>query len=485
MNHKRKLLSAAVLLSLGAGQAAALPLSDYDATTLDVYISGASAQDQGLESMMRRLCEANTLDIYRGTSGSNQRMMFCRITSTNVPGFPAAPGRKVLLHKSSVGGSGNGVQPVADASQLAFMTQASTCPAPVGQPAQPGLPAYGLSTCTANVTANAVPHAGLSDVEPALLGATPTQNARLEVASANALIFGVPVSRNLRDELQRAQGLPAGSDLEADMPTLTKGQLTSMFAGGITDWNQLSDQSGISLTDPAGLTLNPPADTRVFIARRVGTSGTQATFNANFLNFPCATGVLPMVPGNDGGSCGTNTVNEGSGTSNVLNCLTTHNTANRWAVGMASMENVPAAAAGWRFVKINGQAPTLLNVAESRYDLYAEQTIQWRNATAPSPLSGEPLALMQKVRTDLGDPVVVNSLNNAFIQNPGVNEWYTGLMALITNGWVPTDPAAAPVGPLTAAEVRANPVNTNTRSPSGTTNNCQVPVTFFPTGAIY
>lgn len=487
MNHKNLAIAVTTLLAAGlAMPASALPLNQYNAAdTLDVYVSGASAQDNALELLFRRLCEANTLDIYRGPSGSNQRMMFCRISSAKVPGFPAAPGQKVMFHKSSVGGSGNGVQPVADNTALAFMNHNSTCDAGTSVPGTPDFPGYIDHNCSAITTTNTPPDAGISDVEPKLLGASAGQVNRLTVRSQNAVVFGVPVSKALRDALQEAQLLTPGAEDETNMPSLTRQQLASIYNGGISSWSQIADAQGFPLTTARdtgsnGTTRVPPSDSRVFVARRVATSGTNTSFRVYFLNDPCSDGMLQMVAGNDSGVCGSNTVNEGSGTSNVKACLNTHNGANRWAVGMFSTENVSNLGSDqWRFIKINGAAPTLLNVAESKYDFFMEQSIQWRKSPSPTPLAGQKLVLMNKIATDAGEPTIIQDLNTQFVHNvatgSAADDWQGGVMALITNGHVP------PGTPLTAAAIAANPTLTSTKSPGGSPNNCQSPVIFFPT----
>src|SRR5262245_49962328 len=110
-------LVAALLMSGTAGTAAALPPAP--APQVELYLSGATAQDEALENLMRlkpgipgasNLCEPGTLDIYRGKiDGTAKRVFYCR-TSGNVPGLPA--GLRLAVHKSS-GGSGEGVTPVS------------------------------------------------------------------------------------------------------------------------------------------------------------------------------------------------------------------------------------------------------------------------------------------------------------------------------------------------------------------------------------
>lgn len=479
MNLKK--VSAAVtatLAGLVTGTALALPASQYNATpgdTLDVFISGASAQDEALERLLRNTCVSGTLDIYR--AGGNQRVLFCRISNATVPGFPGGAGQKVAVHKTSEGGSGSGVQPVANQTQVGFINMNAiknggiNCGNVNNVPAETvaGTTFAGYTEhngCVGNLR-NAVPDAGISDVEPRLFEASDSEIARLTVRSQNAVIWGVPVTIALRNALQQVQGLAVGSNNEANMPSLTREQLTSIYTGQIFDWNFLLAANGSSLPSAPG--VSAPADTNVYLCRRVPTSGTQASFETYFLRARCAEGVLGM-PG------ASNTVNVGSGTSNVRACLRDHNAGNRWAVGLFSTENVEELSNssdnhfGWRFIKINGHAPTLLNVANGKYDFYSEQSIQWRNASSGNALSGLKLTLMQDIATNAGSPPIIRALNAGFTHPWGQG----GVMALPTNGHIPTFPS--PGNPLTAAQIAANPVNTSTKSPTGSPNNCQPPV---------
>ncbi len=480
----------AAMAGLVASTAFALPASDYNLVagdTLDVFVGGASAQDGALERLFRNACTTGTLDIFR--AGSNQRVMFCRINNAGVPGFPVA-GQKVAIHKTSIGGSGNGVQPVANQTNLNFIDMAAikagsiTCTGTSSVAAETvaGTTFAGYTDHTGcgstSGTRNAVPDAGISDVEPALVGASAAEIGRLDVSSQNAVVFGIPVTEALRNALQQVQGLTVGAEDEANMPSLSKAELSSIYNGGIVDWSQIVTSNG---TDLPSASTTPPSDTQVYLCRRVSTSGTQASFEVHMLRQRCVAGVAPMLTGNDGGVVGAGTVNEGSGTGNVISCLNTHDGANRWAVGLFSTENVESSVAAtvndgnvWRFIKIGGKAPTLLNVTNGDYDFFTEQSVQWRNATSGNALSGLKLTLMNDIKVNAGSPTIIRALNNGFIHSWGD----AGVMALITNGHMPTAPVAG--NPVDALDVRTNPVLTSTRSPLGAPNNCQPPVTYFP-----
>lgn len=485
---KTKTLSYAVTaaLALSAGAANANLLSSYNpATTIDVYISGSSAQDGSLELYIDSICQATTLDIYHQSPTTNQRMMYCNIDGTKVPGLG---GQAVLFHKSSGGGSGEGVQPVADQQALQAMLPTSNsgtandnCGAGSTQTPAGGLPAYTLHNCSVTNTALQVPDAGISDEEPALFGATPTEISHLNIQSQDAVIFGIIVTKNVRDVLQKAQGLVVGDDTETNMPSLQRTAISSMFAGNIYDWGQLLGNTAHPLTD--GTYGTPPTgDTSVYISRRVSTSGTEVGAQVYFLNQGCANNIGTMLAGNDaggndvtgGGSCGTGggvtgTVDSGSGTGNVKNCMSAINTANLWGIGIIGVENVPGTA-GWRFVKINGFAPTLLNVENGNYDYVMQNSIQWRNAASGNALVGNKLTLMTHIATENGSPTILSAVDGTINQAWGGS--HTGYLAL-TPTYTPTTPALGI--PLTDSDVLTKPVMTMTKSPLGAPNNCQPP----------
>lgn len=491
---KIKTLSYAVsaALALSTGAAHALPLSSYSSsTTQDVYISGSSAQDGSLELYIDNICKPSTLDIYHNSGSVNYRMMYCTIDTTKVSGL-AKP--NVLFHKSSAGGSGEGVQPVADYTQLNAMqvtsnsgTSGDNCGAGSTVTPAGGLPAYTLHSCTNTVLGLQVPDGGISDEEPAQFGATSVEQADLTIKSEDAVIFGIAVTQNVRNVLQAAEGLTVGAEDETNMPNLSRSMIGSMFAGNMYDWGQLLGNTGHPITDGTyASTSATPSDTSVYISRRVSTSGTQHGAQIYFLNQGCAPNTQIFVGGNDngnndltgGGTCGTGsgasavtgTVDSGSGTSNVKTCLNNIGAAGYWGIGILGVENVPGSSDNWRFVKINGHAPTELNVENGTYDYVMQNTVQWRSAASSHPLNltSDVGILLQKIANENGSPTILSAVDSTVVQSWG----NSGYMAL-PNLYTPTVPT--PGIPLTAAQLLANPVTTYNKAPSGTLNNCQPP----------
>ncbi len=494
---KLRKLHVAVAMALGAGisgHASALSLPVNTANTLEVRVSGASAQDTGVFNMMRRICSNGTLDVYTNqtnTSASypfvgNQALYLCTNntnTSFGITGLGTAFSN-VALYKSSVGGSGTGVQPVNNSVATAFLIGTNTATAlGCSNTASPISVAATTDTSSNTVlgsarvflncsaTQNVVPDAGFSDVEPPLFDSNPANTNNLAVNSANGVIFGIPVTLNLYRALQTAQGLTTDDDA-SHMPSLSKLQIAGVLNGAITSWANLETPTGGSL----GL-----SDNTVYLARRVDTSGTQKFAGIYFLNNPCYAGsdFVISTPATTSCTAPTGTVFLGSGSSDVKNCLNALNTGGRAGLGLLSTEFPPKSTDGYRFVKVNGKAPSLVNAANALYDYVAEQTIQWRSTT--NPLTGTKLTFMQGVVAKIGDPVVVSAIDGPLVLpiSDGVSGTFNaGLMSLFTNGYTPNDPATS--SGLTNSVVLANPVIPSSKAVSGSPQNCSTPQVIFP-----
>lgn len=530
MKFRMNTLCAAVGAALGSALAApafALPASDYAlGNVTDVYISGASAQDQGLRAVVARLCVPGTMD--RFDYGSNHTAFFC--TAAAGAGVTTA---RLAVYKSAVAGSGNGVLPLlGTGSSLSFLslstiaasgvcTTSTVASVTVAGDAL-GVPSYTVRNCgtaTNLTTTNVRPDGGLSDVEPPFFTAKDTSS--LTRVSANSVTFGVIVSKNLYRALQRAQGLNFSTttadttlsssvtgvasvpvnDNEANMPSLTRDVIASVFSGQFSDWSSLKVASGTSAvalttfdgTDPAigtsaAVSKPAPADTLAYVARRVPSSGTQKAAELFFFGGstavdddglglgngapaycnPTALGfdVSPAQPGADAESicsAGGQRVFNGSGTGNVRNCVANHWTGNRWAIGIASAESGYASGNNWRFIKIDGYAPSLLNVYTNKYKHWVSQS-----ANKPAyfgSLSANKQNAVNNIFAGLSSQAVLKAVNATLPQVFG----YGALFALQENGAVP-DPL-----PVTQAQIQGNPGLPLTRALLGNTDNCQLP----------
>jgi hypothetical protein len=497
--------------------AAALP--PQPAPEVELFISGSTAQDEALENLMRLsgavagapdICEPGTLDIYRGTiNGTANRAYYCR-TSKAVSGVRA--GMRLAIYKSS-GGSGDGVAPVAAGTPLRFIDLGKLATTPgcaIGEPVRgtPDFAAYRNHSGCDGEGRPAVPRAGLSDVNPEVFGAS---TAQLTVQAQNQIVWGLPVSKNFRNALQTMQGLVPSTvphddpsrDSEEAMPTLARTQVAAIFSGVVKSWDQFYDSKGTPLTQSSFLGLSAPRDpdaagaspgayrpdrttgSTVYICRRIAASGTQASYEMYYLRARCESGAPTFVKPNDGsdltvgGDVGhlvriprpAGNVYAGLGTGDVRDCLDAHAQFNRWAIGILSTESVGNnGTRKFRFVKVDGAAPTLLNAYLGRWSHVTEQSMQWRKTFDASLTRTDEGRVLRFVATNLGLPRVIASLNSGFVHSWGQG----GYLAPATSGFPP------PVPPVTADALRLNPVGSLTHS-LGRLNDCGEPLVVRPT----
>src|SRR5262249_10496639 len=133
----------------------------------------------------------------------------------------------------------------------------------------------------------------------------------------------------------------------------------------------------------------------IYICRRIASSGTQAAYETHYLRARCETNAPQFVLPNDGSDIRTGgdpnkllriphprgTVFAGAATSDVRDCLDAHHHFNRWAIGLLSTENIGNNGnREFRYIKVDGAAPTLLNAAFGRWSHLTEQSMQWRRS---------------------------------------------------------------------------------------------------------
>lgn len=512
-----------VLAITAASQSSALDVSTYnEATQVTLRIGGATAVRPGLINLFKindlnnGICANNTLDIYQSTDG----LKYLALCTGRVGGanpLPAAlQGTRIAVLKSDDGGSGNGVGPLVRPSLGAALPDFWNIPAGGGflaacagvtqTPASSSFSTYVLHTGCSNAnTQDRVPDAGVSDLEPAIFRSAfvpplnPTELAAIPGVSISAVAFGIPVTLNVRDNMQRIQfdpssvchpdnaGYAAADETEACMPSLTKGQVAGLYTQNYPDWNFLVGNGGETVAAPTGGNVLANAG-EAYVCRRVNTSGTQASYETQLLAQRCVAGVPGFATTGSDIYAPVQHVFESSGSSGVVSCMTARNNAGQGAIGTLSLEFVPNTSrtagvdSGFRFLKLNGAAPCLLNYIQSKYDFISESTMQWRTAAiAGQPaLAGLPLTLATAIRTRIGLPAIVNDLNGSF-SHPFCASLGSG--ALLGNAL--SNAAGAPVPPFvvgggSASDVVARPILTKTRGVSGP-NSCGPFIDVLPT----
>ena len=511
----------AVCLALGSTSAMAYLPTNNDDGAVTVYWGGATASTQSaMELTVTAVCASDTHILYVPAGGTaanpkrpgNDWAVACN-TSLAKTGLP--DGTRVLVVKRDRGGSGVGVGPVqtkgdgsdANVGRITFLDVSSvTCPAAaVGTPGVNGAPAITnpagglepLQECAATYNQSRYTEMGTSDIEPdkffgtnvnepnvdgaGLPFRTETDRAFAERSTLAGLAFNTPITLALRNVLQTEQFLatnvcnPAhpsynlltddltdradatNAESQACMPSLTRSEIASMMTGTVVNWNQLLRANNTPIL-PAGLPIQ--------ICRRVAGSGTQATINALIMGWPGDPGstidiALPRTPNTPVPG----TVVGNSGSSDVDTCLHNFNaTANPYAIGNLSVEGRNTDnLRNWRYIKIDGLAPTLANIHGGNTYMWAQQSCQRRNNSLPYNPGSAPATdtVLNKTRvyTALCGTAASNGLNNfgalALLNNNAVYTWGQ-------SGWL-ASPTAAASNVADAVLNIARPVNMFTR----------------------
>jgi hypothetical protein len=506
---------ASAFAATAAGNASALTLNNFDAGTVNVFTAGATAFDGSLRDYMRYICvggvdefRANLTQPLAGqaplgniytVSTILQSAYFCALRSDSRITDTTLHGKKLLLRKSS-GDSGEGVVVGGGSLNINFLANPTTTT--IGGAELDGASNYtctlGASTgaigslgsvqqwsCTAFPTTNTgTTPAGFSDVEFSLLNQvlTPalssTQLTNTQPPNSSAIaaqVFGVVVTKRLRNALQQVQGLTVDDDNEANMPSLRKSVVAALYTGNFFTWDSLTNSANVPIVDHPGVV--DPVERLIHVARRPDSSGSQMSMRVMALNNVCTTASQSFA-GQTVAACGnsldigdeTPAVSINQSTGALLSCLTTLDAAEKWGIGLASTSNRPksgvaGADANWRFIKVDGVAPTLLNASLGRYDFVTEGVLGWNGVTnAPT---GDPLKVLQEFGKQLGNPVILAGINGGnATQNYATTPWFAGVL---TPG---SSTLFNATYPITEASVNINPVMLMTKSALGP-NSCQ------------
>ena len=351
---------------------------------VEVFISGSSAVQGALGAIASGMMTG--VDTYYNTSnnGNDYRAYFGTVSGTGT----TLDGKKLLIHNRALGGSFQGVGPLARAQAITRMAIDGNCVLSTS-----GSTA-GKYLCPNTVTA--VPDLGVSDVEPALFvgfnlpsgesALTTAERGHITASSTNETGLGIAVTDNLYN---------------AGVTSMSRSQIASLFTGAYTDWSLLG-VSGVS---------GP-----VLVERREAGSGTQAGTNAYFGGLPCSSGGVLLtsatVTSNPTSAISGYTVVQNGDTGTLVgNLNASYNVGNK-AIGLIGLNKQPGASDHWHFVSIDGVAPTLANIINGKYDFFVEQSIQQRNTTvngvaAPSGLVATFLTTFTQ---RAGDPAVLGPL---------------------------------------------------------------------------
>ncbi len=500
----------AVLLAATAAFASSHVMALPPTTTpeLEVTLSGASAQDEALRDLIESLCETGTLDFYNEDGSSEPEgfnAYFCTIllsnlTDTDGDGSLAAldtnsdSALDVLIYKRSAGGSGQGPLGLCDAAIDQVLVDGTCVDDGTG-----GDPVAGDGNYLCPNTSPRSSDGGLSDLEFNKLPQPAGSVCNGLPVVDNAIwgtIFNTPVSLNLRNALQCVQGLTVGAEDVDNMPGLTKSVIASIFNGAIENWDLIfvPNFAGdmVPLSDAVAdlvangscpgydtVTFPIPSDTRVRACRRVATSGTNTQFRVKFLNAPCTLEAQDQLPDNTPFSDTTtnafsnwqNTnppigvapaIIETSGSSDMRDCIqafsdTTAPATQRWAIGIQSTQNNVGNGDNYRFIKVDGAAPTVEEVIRTHYFNWVESVWSWLSTGDENAID-----VQRTLLSGTGGAASVGALvTGSFTQSFGAS----GLVALNT---IPGNVPSIPISP-------ANPVATSTHAGGGLLSACRTP----------
>lgn len=414
----------ALSLTLASGATWALPPATVP--DVEIFMAGATAQQKNLPTILKEgtgLCQAGTLDIYYddnavfggSAAGSNYRAYSCTLRAAS-PVPAALQNKTFLLHYRLVGGSILGINPLARAQAISRLAVDTSSCAGARSASVPNYKCISL--------ANAVPDLGLSDQEPQVFVGDPnlpdgetalaaSELSKIKVQALMGILFGVTMSDNLYQALQAQQGKTVGDFSDAQRPTISSAQYTSIITANGGPYN--TDWTALLGTD------HPP----IRVCRRIKGVGQQIANNALWGGYPCSPSAL--LPSTAADSVpGQYEVVENNLIPDMRACLKAANTAGTYAIGALWLDNTPD---GWHYTKIDGLSPLVSEATAGRYPFFQEETAQYRLQTVNGvlPPSGNKLSAIRLLIGEFIKPANIKVTD--------------GWFALPTNGFTPAQDA--------------------------------------------
>ena len=480
MTFKLSLVAAA--LAVTGSAAFANPVSPfvapsaYTAGTTDIYLSGSSAVDLALTKFIANTCIANTLDTYRTDAGGKTYYLWTCSTAVGA-NFGLASNTKIAIHKNT-NSSTDGVVAVASNTALQYLTVGdltaagtSCAVSPTNVAATSTIPSYNVFSCGTTAGNSGTPQTthtsrfGFADSEPKQFSATAASS--LTTVYPLTIVFGVPVSKNVRNALQASQGLTVGGEAEADMPNLSSSQINAIFTGTFTSWSDL----GVSVA----------SDNAIYVVRRSNGSGTTRAFDVTFIGDFCTPGANAIVTApalstatipaqcNSLASGGAQYLQAGT-SDDMAACLGSfQSNGNVGAIGYLSTDYTPGTSDNYRWVKVDGYAPKLLNVANGTWKDWSEESLNYNKVPT---LAGDEKAFYNAIKATSTNGGLMSEIAKNLPQTTS-GLWTGGVMgALPASGWGLA--AGASLSGRTDASILAYPANPATRN-NGGQNLCNVP----------
>jgi ABC-type phosphate transport system substrate-binding protein len=461
------------------------PIANYTSNTTDVYLAGSSAVDVALTKFFDKACDAGTLDTYRSDAGVKTYYLWTCETTT-ASGFALASGHtKIAIHKNT-NSSSDGVGLLSDTTgatvlylKVADLTSCNVAATQVA--ASSGLSAYTQSTCgTAAGNAGAgtdlqQPNFGFADSEPAQFNTAVA--GQLTAAYPFGIVFGVVVSKNVRDVLQNQQFGVTNDETIDHVPSLSSAQINAIYTGGDTLWSQ-----AIGTATTGVFSENP-----IYVVRRGDGSGSNRAFNSSFVGEFCTPGLPAMVkstpvantnivtPSTECVSSTTSRRKQAATSDDMIACVAQYNTAGIGSIGYVSTDYQPVAGDGYRFIKVDGYLPTQLNVVDGKYKVWSEEALTYNTGRG---IPGDLASFYARFQTASNDAAYLSAVSQGLTQPLG--GWTGGLLGSQPNNQNGSNAWGLPVAgslavPRTDASLIANPANPLSRALSTGYNLCSQP----------
>lgn len=474
-------IALALATLVAAPSAFALTPAQVDGTTARLWLSGASAPTAAVYKGALTLCAGiqykdalgvshtnpGTVDAHlylESTSagklpgGAGDRMAYTCTVDTDDDRAGTLENQKVVVFHTVEGGSFNYVTPhisifgetnpnlpgnLKRTANIEGLSAVGKCAAGAAESVSVNISGLsntvgvyrGCSTITQTFTAGQAlrasvtdapdrPEGGFSDTEYVINKLNLDVTTELgdigsEVPTNIGQAFGVAVSYPMYAQLQKNDGLitTTAADGEACDGVYTAGPCQPNLPS--QRYTTIANKDSIGGVD--GSTFGAAAGTKVNLARRAITSGTQSASNLRFLNKPCAIGVAggALNPARvaDGFPLGNPNVvvTEGSSTGTVKTNLTAASTAGELGLGVVSMENVPVVGTDkWAFVKLDGVSPNSdtkqrANAMDGSYNMWYELVAFTSYNAFP-----EGVDLINAVNGSIGNPGITD-LTGLFI----------------------------------------------------------------------
>ncbi|HMM76321.1 MAG TPA: hypothetical protein PJ986_11475 [Gammaproteobacteria bacterium] len=203
-------------------------------------------------------------------------------------------------------------------------------------------------------------------------------NPHLRIAGANGIKDSYETLETDAGVANNTANAPAARHMRGDtqkcMPILSRDEVRSLLARDLTSGNSIwagPNAADTLASRTAGKDYAGIGNGAISLCRRNSGSGVHAVTSMHFLSTNCGLGSVAV----SAGSCSNSalcSINSSESANGVEACLNTHAASNVWAVGYQSTEKNADLKSNYRFLKIDGVAPTLAHTLDGNLGNFAE-----------------------------------------------------------------------------------------------------------------